>query len=117
VIPSVIKKRSEFVEISRFGSRAKTDLLVVICLKVDGVLSVGFTASKKVGKAVKRNKARRRLKELVRLCSGVFPAGCSLVFIATKDTASCEFQKLKSDFAYCVRRSAEREKAKIQMKY
>ncbi|MFD0988154.1 ribonuclease P protein component [Methyloligella solikamskensis] len=58
----------------------------------------GFTASKRVGKAVDRNRARRRLKELVRLYGPQHAAnGFDYVLIARQGTLQRPFPELISD--------------------
>ncbi len=47
---------------------------------------LGLTASKKVGKAVRRNRARRVMKEAYRLLEGEFPMGYDLVLVARTKT-------------------------------
>lgn len=58
----------------------------------------GFTATRKVGGSVTRNRARRRLREAVRL---LLPrhglAGVDYVFIARQDTAGCPWPRLLDD--------------------
>lgn len=109
VLPVTIKKRSKFLEVGRLGSRAKTEALISICRKDGGpAVWVGYTASKKVGCAVKRNKAKRRLRHLVREMSDRFVPGYSFVLVATARTATCDFSTLKTDFTYCVKKSMER---------
>ncbi len=111
--PLTIKKRSEFLRIGRVGSRAKTSNAIVVCARslVPDSSMVGYTASKRVGNAVARNKAKRRLRSLVHCFESEFVPGVSFVFIATLDTAFGEFAKLKSDFLYCVRKAKERANA------
>jgi ribonuclease P protein component len=62
---------------------------------------VGFTCSKKVGNAVARNRAKRRLREIARLAlpeQGL--AGCDYVLIGRKNaTADLPFQSLQIDFS------------------
>jgi ribonuclease P protein component len=113
VFPSTLKKRAEFVKITKFGSRAKTDNVISICYGGDSDLpNVGYVASKKIGNAVKRNRAKRRLRVIVREFASEFQAGYSFIFIATLTTGTCDFSKLKSDFLYCLKRSQERENQK-----
>jgi hypothetical protein len=50
VLPVTLKKRAKFVEISRYGLRAKTEVLISICQRDLGPYArVGYTASKKIG--------------------------------------------------------------------
>lgn len=64
-------------------------------------IRIGFTCSKKVGNAVARNRAKRRLREIAR---AVIPsdgrAGWDYVLIGRKNaTATRDFQDLLSDLA------------------
>lgn len=109
---NTIKKRSEFVRIGKIGSRAKTDNLVVLCVKSDMQPSVvGYTASRRVGCAVLRNKAKRRLRSLVHeITNGSIVSfdGFSFVIIANQNTPVVNFQKLRSDFFYAIKKSIDR---------
>ncbi len=64
---------------------------------------VGFTASKKVGTAVERNKVRRRLKALfIENCS-IFKNG-TYIFVANQGSSEVDFQVLKKDFFYSLKK-------------
>jgi ribonuclease P protein component len=67
---------------------------------------VGFTASRKVGNAVKRNRARRRLKALVAemLPDGANP-GLDLVLIARPATVDRPFDELRRDLQQSLQRT------------
>jgi ribonuclease P protein component len=104
-ILKTIKKRAEFMRVCRLGAAVRTRTVVSIRYE-NGIEEplVGFTASKKVGCAVKRNRAKRRLRSLVREFSGMFSSSSSFVFIATPATVSCDFSLLHADFAYCMKK-------------
>lgn len=63
-----------------------------------GAVGVGFTASKKVGSAVKRNRAKRRLREAAKiaLAFGGRP-GWDYVFIARAGTGDRAWAALVAD--------------------
>ena len=64
-----IKKRSTFLKIREKGSftRGKNiNLQILINQDLNNTIGVGYIATKKIGKAVKRNKARRIMKELAK---------------------------------------------------
>jgi ribonuclease P protein component len=59
---------------------------------------VGYTATKKLGNAVARNRARRRLKEAARLVLAETPlAGAELVLICRKETVDMPFETLRAN--------------------
>lgn len=59
---------------------------------------VGFTASRKVGGAVVRNRAKRRLKEAVRLLAPLHArSGVDYVFIARRETPTLDWAVLVDD--------------------
>lgn len=64
----------------------------------DDVVGLGFTVSRRVGKAVARNRARRRLREAAR---AVFPGpahpGFNYVIVARPAVLSCPFDRLMLD--------------------
>jgi ribonuclease P protein component len=69
----------------------------------------GFTASKKIGNAVERNRVRRRLREMVRLTAAL-PAqtGYDYVLIGRRAALSAPFERLVADFAGALKRIHKR---------
>ena len=65
--PLVLKKRADFLAASR-AKRGATDGFMWQARRTgSNDLRVGFTCSKKVGNAVARNRAKRRLREVARV--------------------------------------------------
>jgi ribonuclease P protein component len=61
-------------------------------------MGAGFTATKKIGNAVTRNRAKRRLREAARTLLPLHGlAGTDYVFIARMDTATIGWQRLLDD--------------------
>ena len=67
---------------------------------------VGFTASKKVGNAVERNRVRRRLREVVRLraADGMQP-GHDYVLVGRRAALALPFEQLVADLTIALRRA------------
>lgn len=59
---------------------------------------VGITASKKLGKAVVRNRVRRRLREIYRLNEERFRPGWDIVVVARSRCVTASFQKLTDSY-------------------
>lgn len=57
---------------------------------------VGFSISKKLGKAVVRNKVKRRMKESYRLNSHRFKKGYDIVFLARITAKLIDYDKIES---------------------
>jgi ribonuclease P protein component len=65
--------------------------------------SVGFTASKKVGNATKRNFAKRRLRALFSDYNEKIKNG-KYIFVAKSEIVAADFKNLKSDFEFALKR-------------
>lgn len=67
--PEQLRKRADFLALNRARRQAMPGMLVQGRPRDDGTatMRVGFTCSKKVGNAVARNRAKRRLREVARL--------------------------------------------------
>jgi ribonuclease P protein component len=82
---SRLRKSSEFKEVFRKGRKIVTQTLVFHVLKTNlGGPRLGLAVSRKVGKAVKRNKVKRRIREVFRTRKNVFPASYDLVVYPRK---------------------------------
>ncbi len=55
-----------------------------------GINRLGITTSKKIGKAVARNRARRLIREAYRTFEPVAKTGWDFVFVARSRTTSCK---------------------------
>jgi ribonuclease P protein component len=99
-----LKTRAEFLHV-RGGARYVAPSLVLQARKrADGrtepaeIARFGFTASKSLGGAVVRNRARRRLKEAVRLSGpDLAVEGYDYVLIARAGTVQRRFTELIKD--------------------
>ena len=69
------------------------------------LVRVGFTASRKVGNSVKRNRARRRLRAVVQVvCPSIMFSGEDVVLIARSATVEAPFTTLLRDFHQALNR-------------
>ena len=98
-----LKKRAEFVSASKARYQTSSSLTVQMRDRRDNdpAVGVGFTCSKKVGNAVARNRAKRRLREIARLdLPALAKPGHDYVLIGKRDaTAKMSFEGLRADFA------------------
>lgn len=101
----ILKKRSDFLKTAK-GLKYVSRGFVLQALQrnpavnaaVNEQIRIGFTASKKVGNAVCRNRAKRRLREVARnIANPVAKMGYDYVFIARKNILAMEFDQLMAD--------------------
>lgn len=93
-----LKTRAEFIAV-RKGARAGRPLVVVEARRraETGPVGLGFTATKKIGSAVTRNRAKRRLRAAAAASTAQFAAGCDYVLIARDATADAPWPSLLDD--------------------
>ncbi len=106
---TTLTKRADFLRAARARRQGTRAMMVQGRRRAAGEsdgIRVGFTCSKKVGNAVARNRAKRRLRAAARL---VLPAharaGWDYVLIGRAEvTATCPFDALLDDLRYALRK-------------
>lgn len=93
----MLKLHREFQYIYRKGKDAHTSSVVLFFLPAANTKKVGFTATKKIGNAVQRNRAKRRLRALFITYSSLLEDG-TYIFVAKQAINETTHEKLKSDF-------------------
>lgn len=95
-----LKVRREFLHVAKGAYAARPGVLVQARhpQHASDSIRTGFTASRKVGNAVVRNRCKRRLKEAARALLPLYgKAGCDYVFIARAGTQQRGYQALLDD--------------------
>ena len=94
-----IKENYEFRRIYQRGTSAVSGSMVVYCRKNKlGRNRLGITASTKIGEAVTRNRARRRLREVYRLNRDKLREGWDIILVARGRTAAVSWKELNDTF-------------------
>ncbi|MFN4288504.1 MAG: ribonuclease P protein component [Brevundimonas sp.] len=95
-----LTRRADFLLAAGAASQPRGAVVVQMRARGDdsAVIRVGFTASKRVGGAVLRNRAKRRLREAVRALVPVHGVpGSDYVFIARPGTPARPWERLLDD--------------------
>ena len=113
-IPDILTKRHDFVAASKRGDKGVA-FSVIVQKRNRGDTAparYGITASKKIGNAVARNRAKRRLREIVRhVLSGQAEKGCDYVLIARHNTGTVEWDQLVRDFNKALKKTLPQDNA------
>lgn len=108
----ILKKRKDFVRVARQGFKMVGTTLILqaaqsLSAETDNknCCHLGYTATKKIGKAHIRNRTKRRLRAAAR---EIFPKlalpGKNYVLIGRFNTGSCKYDILKKDMETTLKR-------------
>lgn len=91
-----LKKNSQFNYIYKKGEKVHTENFTLFVVRSKfSCYKIGFSISKKLGKANKRNKLKRRMREIVRNLQ--VPSFCNYVLLAKEKATKLEFCDLKKE--------------------
>ena len=107
-----MNRRDSLADKARFrqvrqGGKSHPHPILVLCYLPNGesFSRCGFTVSRRIGGAVERNRARRRMSEAVRLMWDMVAPGWDMVWVARPGINEAEFSELQSACARLIRRA------------
>ena len=104
----LVKKRSDFLHVTRNGCKAvRSGFVLQAALSKrhfpEPVYRIGYTASKKIGNAVCRNRAKRRLRAV---CQDILPLkaipGYDYIIIARHAVLDIPYKKLYKELQFAL---------------
>lgn len=100
-------RRADFLSVTARGRKwvAPGMIVQVLDQPLQDSIRLGLTASRRVGGAVQRNRARRRLRALaVELLPQSGLKNCDVVLIAKTDTVKRKAPDLRRDMEWCLKK-------------
>jgi ribonuclease P protein component len=98
-----IRKKSDFTALYRKGRSYRAGAFTLVILPNElGHPRMAAVSSRKVGNAVKRNKARRRARELFRRNKDLLTTSLDMLVITRRDMADAPWPALRDQFVRAV---------------
>ncbi|MDY2959875.1 MAG: ribonuclease P protein component [Hornefia sp.] len=103
---NVLRYQRAFDRVYRKGKSIGDRFVVVFFVRNNlDYTRTGFLASKKVGNSVRRNRARRLMKESLRLTSVELPKGYDFIFIARNTIIDANCQQVQKSLESALKRT------------
>ncbi len=101
-----INENREFMFMYRRGKSFAADCIVIYFRKNNkSHIRLGITVTKKVGKAVVRNRVRRRIREAFsELCPGI-SRSCDIIIVARTKAAESSYSEIRSAMKYLMHKA------------
>lgn len=104
-----LRRRKEFDRVYREGKRLYLPYLkILLAPNKLGFSRLGFSVSRKFGKAVKRNRAKRILREIFRRHKKIFPRGYDLVLTPRPEILTKDQEEIVRDLKRLFKKYASR---------
>lgn len=104
----VLKKRKDFVRVAKGVSKVtRTAILQAAPSLSENIVApkIGYTTTKKIGKANVRNRARRRMRAVIRELLPVYGMdNVEYVLIGRHNTHYCPYKELRSDIKWALKK-------------
>jgi ribonuclease P protein component len=99
---------AEFEQVKKNGQVYRGQLVVLSIVPSNDVtrFRAGFITSRAIGRAVVRNRVRRRLREIVRKHQGEIVDGTWIVTIARANAAGATYQQLEVEWLRLAKRAS-----------
>ena len=100
-----LKQNHEFRRLYHKGKSAVSPYFVIYCRRTGRPVSrLGITTGVKLGNAVKRNRARRRIRELYRTHERMVSAGYDIVVVARTRVMFGRYAELERSFCQLMKK-------------
>lgn len=102
-LKNTVKENREFLRAYRNGKKAVTPYFVLYCVDTESGADnkLGITVSKAIGKAHRRNRAKRLIREAYRInLAEKISKGHNIVIVARERIGDAPFEKLCSSMRY-----------------
>lgn len=104
-----VRRRGEFQRVFDLAHRSKGRYLTVLMARNSGGgARLGIVASRKLGDAVRRNRAKRLIREVFRKTDALIGQSVDVVVIPRRELFDAAYPSLESDFRTAVTRCAAR---------
>jgi ribonuclease P protein component len=102
-----LKKNEDFQEVFQKGTSAANKQFVVYSVRQEGqaVFRAGISVSKKIGKAVTRNRVKRLIREAIASLEEEIVTGIDLVIIARPGLEEMTYESLRSSLQHVLKRA------------
>ena len=106
-----LKRHKEFRYTYRVGRSVSSPLFTLVYAKSRSeTIRIGFSVSKRVGNAVQRNRAKRRMRACITPLLGTLKGGRNVILIAKPEVLNAPFCELQTQLETLLVRAGAREK-------
>ena len=101
-----LRRNSDFQQVRQNGKFYASPIMVLAFLRNELDYSrFGFVVSNRLGKAVQRNKIKRRMREAARLRFPRIKPGFDLVFVARQPIRRASYAQIEQSLEYLLKKS------------